>query len=75
MVVAFTIEKQLTPPEARIVARLARGSTRSTLAVDIGLSKDTVKSQVRNLCAKFDVGSTDELIAALLKRLSSVTVA
>lgn len=65
-IVAYAIQHGLTPQEARLLTHLACGSTRSSLPDDRGLSKDTVKSQVRNMLAKCEVGSTDELMAALL---------
>lgn len=69
-VVAYALQRRLTPQEARLLACLAAGSTRSSLPSDLGLSNDTVKSQIRNTIEKCDVDSTDELTAALLKYIS-----
>ncbi len=70
-VVAYAIQRSLNPQETRLLASLAGGSTRATLANDLGLSKDTVKSQVRSVLEKCEVGGTDELIAALLRQITS----
>jgi FixJ family two-component response regulator len=69
-VAAYALQRRLTPQEARVLAYLAGGSMRSSLPSDLGLSKDTVKSQIRNLLEKCKVNGTGELIAALLKYIS-----
>lgn len=69
-VVAYALRQRLTPQESRILAQLACGSTRSTLSADLGLSKETVKSQIRNVLEKCSVSATDELVASLLRYIS-----
>lgn len=69
-VVTYALRRGLTPQESRVLAQLAFGSTRATLSDDLGLSKETVKSQVRNLLEKCSVSATDELVASLLKYIS-----
>jgi FixJ family two-component response regulator len=64
---AFVRRHRLSPQNARIVAHLFTGSTRTSLASDMGLSENTVKSQVRDLLRHIDVDSADHLTALLLR--------
>lgn len=73
-VAAYALANSLSPQEARIVAQLAAGSTRSSLASDLGLSTETVKSQIRNVLKKCAVTATDELIASVLRYISGTSL-
>lgn len=55
----------LSPAEADIAVRLARGESREAVAALRGVSLETVRSQVKALFAKLDIGREGELAARL----------
>ncbi len=57
----------LRPREVRILAFLASGSTRATLAKDIDVKEDTLKSQLAGLFQRTGLGSTNDLLAHVLR--------
>lgn len=59
----------LLPQEARIVGQLATGSSRASLPDDLGVSRDTVKWQIKRLLARVEVGDTTDLVALLLRTI------
>lgn len=65
-VTAFVYQYRLSPQEARIVAHLYVGVTRGSLSRKLGLSENTVKSQIRLLLSRFGLCAVDDLVAYLL---------
>ena len=65
------IAHDLGAQEARIVGRLAAGSTRARLARDLDMSDNTVKFQIRSLLAKTGMEDTSDVLADVLRRMSS----
>jgi DNA-binding CsgD family transcriptional regulator len=59
---------RLTPSEARLAGRLAAGDTLAQTAEALGLSKETLRSQLRAIFAKTGVHRQADLVA-LLSRL------
>ena len=70
-VLSFSVHHGLTPQQARVLAHLFAGSVRSSLPEDLGLSRDTVKSQVKALLAKTNATSTEQLTAHVLRSLAN----
>jgi len=56
---------RLTPAEHRIVVRSLSGHTVTTIAAELGLSVDTVRTHVRHIYSKVGVGSREELLGRL----------
>lgn len=53
----------LTPAEQRVLEALRQGRTNADIAIELGLSVNTVKYHVANMLAKLDLHSRDELSA------------
>lgn len=53
----------LTPAEQRVLQRLALGAVVETVAGDLGVSVETVRTHIRRIYAKLNVGSREELLA------------
>ncbi len=65
----------LTPAEARLAEYLVRGKDLKEIAEGLKVSRETLKSQLRNLFTKTDTRRQGELIARLLSSLSvSLTI-
>src|SRR5205823_1577059 len=69
-VIAIVRRCSLIAQESRILAVLAAGSTRRTLARDLGMSENTLKSQLRGVLTKVNVRTTDDLVAMILRSLA-----
>ena len=54
----------ITPEE--LFARLARGSSRAAICDELTLSKETVKTHVRNIYRKMGIHSQQDLLAAVV---------
>jgi FixJ family two-component response regulator len=61
----------LVAQEARIVGQLAAGSTRATLARDLAICNDTLKSQIRSLLNKMEAKDTNEIVSRILQMVGS----
>jgi len=72
-VILFARQHCLPPQEARILAQLFIGTTRTSLSKQLGISENTVKSQVRQLLRRLQAVSVDHLIARLLRFSYDVT--
>jgi FixJ family two-component response regulator len=70
-VLAMTSQFALLPNETRILAQLAVGSTRSSLARDLCISPDTLKWQLKRLLSKLQAPDTTELVATFLREFCS----
>lgn len=57
------IAKVLTEREIEVLRLLARGSSTSQVAERISISENTVKTHIRNILAKLEVGSRTEAVA------------
>ena len=61
---------ELSTQEFRVLANVASGSTRTNLALDIGISSNTVKGQVRQLLKKMECDCLSDLSSMLMRRLN-----
>ncbi|HUG37180.1 MAG TPA: LuxR C-terminal-related transcriptional regulator, partial [Candidatus Limnocylindrales bacterium] len=66
---ALTRLYQLTPAEASIAAGIAKGSRISAIALERGVSEQTVRSQIKSVFEKTDTTSQGELAAMLAASL------
>jgi len=57
---------RLPPRSADVAIRVCRGQTNKEIARDMGISDQTVKEHVANLCRRFGVHNRTELAACLL---------
>lgn len=58
----------LTEAEAQIAARLAEGESVAAIAEARGVSRETVRSQVKSIFAKLNVGRQAELVSLIKRR-------
>ena len=65
-------ENMLTAQERFVFARLAQGLNARSIAEDMTLSVNTIRSHMRNAYAKLNVHSQQELIALVNERVESV---
>lgn len=54
----------LTPRECEVLERLARGETNKEIARAMGLSPETVKTHIANLCGKLEVSGRGKAVDA-----------
>lgn len=59
---------RLTRRERQVLAHLAEGLTRASIATRLNVSPNTVRTHVRNILAKLGVHSTPEAVALVRKR-------
>ncbi len=57
----------LTPAEARVTARLALGRSAEEIAEELGVSLETIRSQIRSVLSKTGTGRQGELISLVLR--------
>lgn len=57
--------KALTRREAQLAALILQGHSNLSAALDLGISRETVKVHRRNIYRKLDISSQAELFAAL----------
>jgi DNA-binding CsgD family transcriptional regulator/MFS family permease len=57
----------LTPREEEVLQLILAGQSNREIAGTLSISESTVKTHVRNIFSKYDVGSRAELISTLLK--------
>jgi DNA-binding CsgD family transcriptional regulator/PAS domain-containing protein len=65
---------QLTPAEARLAATLGQGQTLNQAALELGLSKHTVRNQLKQIFLKTDSSRQSELVRLLLSGLPLLRV-
>ena len=58
----------LTPREKEIVRLLRKGYSNKEIATELGIAVTTVKWNMTNILAKFEVGSSKQLIALLVRQ-------
>ena len=63
---ANTLSASLPPRSADVAIRVCRGQTNKEIAREMGISDQTVKEHVANLCRRFGVHNRTELAACLL---------
>jgi DNA-binding CsgD family transcriptional regulator len=63
---AATLSASLPPRSADVAIRVCRGQTNKEIAREMGISDQTVKEHVANLCRRFGVHNRTELAACLL---------
>ncbi|MGY4296326.1 DNA-binding NarL/FixJ family response regulator [Bradyrhizobium sp. i1.4.4] len=61
-----TLSASLPPRSADVAIRVCRGQTNKEIAREMGISDQTVKEHVANLCRRFGVHNRTELAACLL---------
>lgn len=71
-VLMVCMEKAFPPRDARILSALVTGSTRATLAGDLGISEDTLKSRLALIMGKLEVPNTEAIAAAILQRANAM---
>jgi DNA-binding CsgD family transcriptional regulator len=57
-----------TARELQILDLMSRGHTARSAASELGVSRETVKSHLRNLSAKMDTRSTTQAVAEAIRR-------
>lgn len=66
-VAAFAALHRLPPREAELIDAVWRGVPRATLPAQLGISPNTLKTNVRRLLHRTSYGSLDELLRAMLR--------
>jgi len=61
---------KLPPRSADVAQRVCRGQTNKEIARDMGISDQTVKEHVANLCKRFGAHNRTELVACLMSGMS-----
>jgi DNA-binding NarL/FixJ family response regulator len=64
---AATLSASLPPRSSDVAVRVCRGQTNKEIAREMGISDQTVKEHVANLCRRFGVHNRTELAACLLR--------
>ena len=64
------LQHLLPPRSAEVAFRVCRGQTNKEIARDMGISDQTVKEHVANLCRRFGAHNRTELVTCLLNGLS-----
>jgi DNA-binding NarL/FixJ family response regulator len=59
---------KFTPRESAVIACLKKGGSNQTIADEMGVSLNTVKTHLKNIFNKMAVKSRQELLVKLLKR-------
>jgi DNA-binding CsgD family transcriptional regulator len=67
---AAALCEKLPPRSADVAQRVCRGHTNKQIARDMGISDQTVKEHVANLCKRFGTHNRTELVACLLSGMS-----
>lgn len=67
---ASGLQHGLPPRSAEVAFRVCRGQTNKEIARDMGISDQTVKEHVANLCRRFGAHNRTELVTCLLSGLS-----
>lgn len=67
---AATLSASLPPRSADVAIRVCRGQTNKAIAREMGISDQTVKEHVANLCRRFGAHNRTELAAFLLSTTS-----
>lgn len=67
---AAALSARLPPRSADVAIRVCRGRTNKEIAREMGISDQTVKEHVTNLCRRFGVHNRTELTACLLSGAS-----
>ena len=62
---AAALSARLPPRSADVAIRVCRGRTNKEIAREMGISDQTVKEHVTNLCRRFGVHNRTELAACL----------
>jgi DNA-binding CsgD family transcriptional regulator len=68
---AAALSARLPPRSADVAIRVCRGRTNKEIAREMGISDQTVKEHVANLCRRFGAHNRTELAACLLSGASS----
>ena len=69
--VSTMFSNRLTPRETQVVAQVLEGHSSDSIAKDLGISVGTVRIHRRNLYAKLQISSQQELFSIFLKKVTS----
>ena len=63
--------KRITPRETQVVAQVLEGHSSDSIAKNLGISVGTVRIHRRNIYAKLQISSQQELFSIFFKRITS----
>jgi DNA-binding CsgD family transcriptional regulator len=69
--VSAMFHNRLTPRETQVVAQVLEGHSSDSIARDLGISVGTVRIHRRNIYAKLQISSQQELFAIFLKNITA----
>ncbi len=69
--ISAMFNKRLTPRETQVVAQVLEGHSSDSIARDLGISVGTVRIHRRNIYAKLQISSQQELFAIFFKNITS----
>lgn len=69
--VSSMFSNRLTPRETQVVAQVLEGHSSDSIATDLGISVGTVRIHRRNIYAKLQISSQQELFSIFLKNVTS----
>ncbi len=61
----------LTPKEKVVLEKIINGGTNKTIACELNLSPETVKSHVKNILHKYNVNTRIQLLSKILQEINS----
>ncbi len=61
--------KMLTPKEKIVLEKILQGGTNKSIACDLTLSPETVKSHVKNILHKYNVNTRVQLLSKIVQEL------
>lgn len=65
----FLYKKNLTVKEHVVLLKMIKGATNKSIASDLNISPETVKSHVKNILTKYNVNSRTELLSLIINHL------
>ena len=69
--VSTMFSMHLTPRETQVVAQVLEGHSSDSIAKDLGISVGTVRIHRRNIYAKLQISSQQELFSIFLKKITT----
>ncbi len=63
--------KRITPRETQVVAQVLEGHSSDSIAKDLGISVGTVRIHRRNIYAKLQISSQQELFSIFFKKITT----
>jgi DNA-binding NarL/FixJ family response regulator len=68
MIEELVVTHSLSQPEAAILRKVAKDHPRGTLAQELGVNENTLKTQIRTLLRKCNATTLDDLLRQVLRR-------